>query len=160
MKPNTSSIDSLDYPINIQHFLQRYKFHIHFIIDRYGIPIKKEDWLKTQGKLITNIIDQHIFLKNRIDLINFFIFLIFNAYIIGPRMIRLFFVEIFDDSPRYSENGLRMWENLIENCTSILKRNVTYFDIIARQPVQARMDTFRRNVKRVLTYARESESGM
>lgn len=130
-------------------FLRLYIFHIEHTIRKHGLPYKKCDWKKTQGALVEAIINQKE-LRSVLDLVSFFLFLVFNSYILGPKISRDFFVYMYEESPRYSESGRRHWDDLISRCRNIISNKCTYHDIASAKPVPCRLYIFDANVKRIL----------
>lgn len=142
MKPN----------VDLTKFSKDYAKHMHFIIDRYELPYEKRQWKKSQGMVINKIIDKNT-INNNVELISFFIFLVCNSYILGPRIIREFFMHVYDQSPRYSEQGLIYWNELCGACKDVIQHStVTYHDIIARKPITARNEVFEKGVKRIMEW--------
>lgn len=134
---------------SISGFYNVYERHMKFVIQRYGIPVEPSAWLQTQGQLVAQILSSKR-LRNDRDICLLFIFLVLNSYVLGTRIIRDFFVEVYDDTPRYSESGVDKWNALVQKCKLLLEKNITYHDIVGNKPLNARKQVFLQNLKRIL----------
>lgn len=146
---NSTKEKGSQYPVSISRWISQYKGHMDFVIKRYGLPVEPEDWLSTQGRLVRNILT-HQNLANPEDHAVMFIFLVMNVYLLGPRIIREYFIHVHDETPKYSESGYQKWTLLQQLCEEIIRKGVTYHDIAAGRPVKARMEVFKSNLDRIL----------
>lgn len=142
---NTTEIQ---FPINIKLFKIMYERHVKFIIERYQLPVKEQDWISTQGVLLTDILKSERII-NRRQLAIFWLFLVMNCYILGPRIAREFFLATTNETPNMSESGIQKWNNLNETCKELIQLHARYFDMVTGNAIEANLQTFLKNVDRI-----------
>ena len=135
--------------VNLNAIYETYRAHVKFIIRRYGIPVKDENWLSLHGSYVSSILQRKA-LQSENEAVVMFLFLVHNVYVLGPKIVRTFFTHVHDETPRYSETGFQKWRALLEQCRAVILDGVTYHDIIGNKPLICRMEVFNNNTNRVL----------
>ena len=133
---------------SLVYFKTSYSGHVRFVIRRYGIPVEESQWIETQGVLVGKLLNQCA-IESADECAAFFLFLVMNCYALGPRIAREFFICMFEESPHFSENGIRKWNEITKHCRELIRKGTSYHDMIGAKPIRVTKETFEKNLERV-----------